>query len=114
MPKKTQTFNDGLVYIYSVGNSAGEGDMPQSTLELKETLRFHRRMVGLTRSTLALQTGVAVDGLIRCHFRPSVSPQDVAVIEGEQYRVSKVQRPDDITPPVMDLELARLEHEYEI
>lgn len=114
MPKRIQSFLDGLVRVYAVGNAAADGDMPRDGLTLKETLRFHRRTVGLTRSTLALQTGAAVDALIRCPFRPTVSPQDVAVVEGVQYRISKVQRPEEIKPAVMDLELSRLERNYEI
>lgn len=114
MKKSIQTFNDGLVFLYSVKNGAGDGDMPQDVLTRKEALRFHRRTVGLTRGNLALQAGVTVDGLLRCPYRATVSPQDVAVVEGVQYRVTKVQCPEDVAPPVMDLELSRLEHDYEI
>lgn len=114
MRKSIQTFNDGLVMVCSVGNTAQDGDMPVEGLTLKEALRFHRRTIGLTRSMLAQQAGVTVDALIRCPFRPTVSTQDVAVIEGTQYRIGKMQRPEDILPPVMDLELTRLEHDYAI
>ena len=35
--KKTQTFNDGIVYIY---------DLTDNTLTLKRSLRYHERTVG--------------------------------------------------------------------
>lgn len=110
---KAQTFNDGVVRIYSVGDIAAPGDMPKQGLTLKDKLRFKRRTVGIKRYYTAMQASQQVDAVIRCPFKGTVSAQDVAVLDGKQYRVDLVQRPDDISPPIMDLTLSRLEQDYE-
>ena len=57
-----------------------------------------------------------LDLLLRCPCRPEVSTQDVAVptLDGRQYRITLVQVPEDIHPPVMDLTLERLERDYDM
>lgn len=111
---RTQTFNDGIVHIYNVSDSAEDGNMPAEKLKPKETLRFNRRTIGLTRYYTALQANQQVDAVIRCPYRRTVSAQDIAQIEKKQYRVTLVQVPEDIVPPVMDLTLERLEQDYEL
>lgn len=109
---KRQTFNGGIVKIYVVDDIAKPGDMPKQGLTIKETLRFHRRTVGIKRYYTAMQASQQVDAVIRCPYRKTVSAQDVAVLGGRQYRVELVQRPEEIVPPVMDLTLSRLEQNY--
>ena len=109
---KAQTFNDGVVKIYAVGDISEPGDMPKQGLTLKETLRFHQRTVGIKRYYTAMQASQQVDAVLRCPLRKTVSAQDVAVWEGKQYRIDLVQRPEEATPPVMDLTLSRLEQDY--
>lgn len=111
---KRQTFNDGVVEICAVGDISEPGDMPKQGLTIKETLRFHRRTVGIKRYYAAMQASQRVDAVLRCPFRETVSAQDVAIWKGEQYRVDLVQRPEGIAPPVMDLTLSRLEQDYEL
>lgn len=108
-----QTFNDGIVKIYRVTDIAQPGGMPKEGLALKETLRFHRRTVGIKRYYTAMQANQQVDAVLRCPYRDTVSAQDVAVWNGRQYRVELVQQPEDSVPPVMDLTLTRLEQDYE-
>lgn len=110
---KRQTFNDGIVEVYVVGDISEPGNMPKQGLTIKETLRFHRRAVGIKRYYAAMQASQKVDAVLRCPFRDTVSAQDVAVMDGKQYRVELVQCPEEITPPVMDLTLSRLEQDYE-
>lgn len=86
--------------------------MPKQGLTRKETLRFHRRTVGIKRYYTAMQAGQQVDAVIRCPYRKTVCAQDVAVLEGRQYRIDLVQRPEEIIPPAMDLTLVRLEQDY--
>lgn len=111
---KGQTFNDGIVEIFAVGNIAAPGDMPKDGLTRKETLRFHRRTIGIVRYYTAMQANQRVDAVLRCPFRAAVSAQDVALFEGQQYKIKLVQRPEDIVPPVMDLTLERLGKAYAI
>ena len=112
---KPQTHNDGIVRIYTVGNIAQPGNKPKEGLVLKHMLRYKERTVGLTRTRLALQTGANIAYVLRCPRLRDVSPQDVAVPnDGHQYRITMVQYPEDTNPPAMDLELERLEHDYEM
>ena len=111
--KNKQTFNDGIKIIYSVKDIAEPGNMPKDGLKLKETLRFHRRTVGIKRYYTALQANQQVDAVLRCPYRDTVSAQDIAVWGGKQYRITLAQQPENITPPVMDLTLARLEQDYD-
>lgn len=109
-------FNDGIVEIYSVQDIAVPGKKPREELALKCRLRYKRRTVGIKRHYAALNAGAKVDLLLRVHYRPEVSAQDAAVLplEGKQYRITFVQIPEDVMPPVMDLTLERLERDYEL
>ena len=109
-------FNDGLVTIYRVENQAPPGNKPVELLVEKATLRYGRRTVGIRRHYAALNAGARVDLLLRTWYRPEVSSQDVAVPtqDGRQYRITLVQVPEDVTLPVMDLTLERLERDYEL
>lgn len=109
-----QTFNDGIVGIYTIADISAPGDMPKDGLKLKETLRFKQRTVGFSRYYTAMQAQQKVDCVIRCPFRNVVSAQDVVILNNVQYRIGLIQRLEDSVPPVMDLTLSRLEQEYEI
>lgn len=111
--KKTQTFNDGTVFIYDVTNAAEPGKKPVKKLKLKEKLRLDNRTVGVTRFYAAMQSKVKVAYLIRCPFRPDVSADDIAVLkDGFQYEIKQLQYPEDAPIPVMDLTLERVKSEY--
>jgi SPP1 family predicted phage head-tail adaptor len=114
MAKKTATpFPDGIVRIYSVGNSAAPGKMPVKLLTQKLELRYYERTVGLTRFYTAMQANVNVKYVLRCPYRPEVSAQDIAVPnDGKQYRIRLVQRIEDSAPLVMDLTLEGLREVY--
>ena len=109
-------FNDGLVTIYQVENRAAPGKTPADALLKKGVLRYQRRTVGIKRHYAALNAGARVDLLLRVPYRPEVSSQDVAVptLDGKQYRITLVQVPEGVTPPVMDLTLERLERNYDL
>lgn len=105
-------FNDGIVKIYRVEDCAAAGDTPLEKLTHKETLRFCRRTVGFRRHYAALQANQRVDAVIRCPFRQGVCTQDVAMLDGRQYRIEQVQRLQNIQPPVMDLTLLCMEADH--
>lgn len=112
---KPQTHNDGSVRVYEVENIAQPGNKPVERLVLKRTLRYKERTVGLTRVRLAQQTGAQVSYVLRVPRLRDISPQDVAIPnDGHQYRITRVQYPEDTNPPAMDLELERLEHDYAV
>lgn len=116
MKQKTQTFNDGIVSIYSVEDIALPGNMPKEGLSLKEgNLRYDERTVGMGRYWTAMQAQARISLLLRVQRLRNVSTQDIAIPnDGEQYRIVQIQYPEDIVPPVMDLSLERIEAKYEI
>jgi len=107
---KPQTFNDGVVNIYTVGNTAAPGSMPQEGLTLKVgPLRYKERTVGLNRFWAALQNQARVDLLLRVPQIREVSTHDIAIPnDGKHYDIVQIQYPEDIEPPVMDLSLERI------
>lgn len=109
-------FNDGMVTIYRVENRAAPGEKPKDALFKRGILRYQRRTVGIQRHYAAMNAGARVDLLLRVPYRRSVSTQDVAVptLDGKQYRITLIQVPEDVTPPVMDLTLERLERDYDL
>ena len=116
MKPKTQTYNDGIVKIYSVGNIAAPGNMPKDGLTLKiSPLRYEERIVGMWSYWTAMQAQAQIDRIIRVPRIESISSQDVAIpIDGKQYQIKQVQYVPDIEPPSMDLSLERLEAAYDI
>lgn len=113
--KQAQTYNDGVVKIYTVTNSAPPGRLPVEVLTPKETLRYKERTVGNQRYNGAMQVGAQVEAVLRCPLRRSVSGQDIAIPnDGKQYQIRRVQYPEDAEPPVMDLELERVTQDYEL
>lgn len=107
---------DGLVSIYREENTAAPGDAPKVKPVKKGVLRYRRRTVGLNRYYTAGQANVRVDLLLRVPWMREVSVQDIAVptLDGKPYRITLIQVPEDIAPPVMDLQLERLAGKYDL
>ena len=115
MLKNTQTFNDGVVKIYEVTNTAPPGGMPVEGITLKQTLRYKERTVGLTRRHFARQDNVVIRYVLRCPLLRDVSAQDIAIPnDGKQYRIWDVQYPEDVDPPAMDITLEEMKAVYDI
>lgn len=112
---KPQSFNDGVVSIYEVGNTALPGDMPKEGLIPKLTLRYKERTVGFNRYYAAIKENVKVAYVIRCPQVRSVKANNIAILIGsDQYRIELVQYPEDLEPPVMDLTLEKVSDFYDI
>lgn len=108
----SQTYNDGLVAVYTVTDAARPGYQPVERLTKKAVLRYEERQLGLQRAYLAKQNQADVERVLRTPRLRGVSTQDVAVTEdGRQYRIDLVQSVADVWPPSMDLTLARLEQD---
>lgn len=112
MLKAKQTFNDGVVNIYSLGNSAEKGDMPKDGLTFKVNLRYRERTVGINRFWTAQQAQAKIDLLLRVQERRDITAKDVAIIGDLQYKIVQVQHIEDL--PVMDLSLERLGEQYDV
>lgn len=112
---KTQSYNDGVLNIYSVENVASPGEMPADKITLKESLRYEERTVGMTRFYAAMQNNVNIKYVLRCPRIRSVSTLDVAIPnDGKQYKIVQIQYPKDVEPPSMDLTLEELTAVYDI
>ena len=112
---KTQSYNDGVVAIYTVSNIASPGDMPVDKITLKETLRYEERTVGLNRFYAAMQNNVNIKYVLRAPRIRAISTLDVAVPnDGKQYKIVQIQYPKDVEPPSMDLTLEDLTAVYDI
>lgn len=115
MKQRTQTYNDGILNIYRVGNIAEKGNIPKEGLVLKTgPIRYSERTVGMSRYWTAKQAQVKIELLIRIPKVTGISTQDVVKIGDDQYSVLQIQNPTEVVPPSMDLSLQRLEAKYDI
>jgi len=111
---KIQTFNDGLIDIYSIGNIAEKGDRPKDgLLEKRKGIRYEERTVGMGRYWTAVQANAKVSQLLRVP-RTSLDTGDVAVPnDGNQYKIVQIQTVKEVRPPIMDISLERIDKPYE-
>lgn len=111
----SQTYNSGILTVFSVRDAAEPGYAPVKKLAQKVELRFEEIQLGLTRYYSALQNNVRVERVLRCPYRPEVSPQDVAItMDGRQYQIELVQKLQDVWPVSMDLTLSRIDQRYDV
>ena len=112
---KFETFNDGIVKIYSVTNISEQGDQPKDGLTLKYVIRFNYKTIGIQRNYEAMQAQIKLSELISVKMQRDISTQDVAVIGADttQYEISQVQHKKDTLPATSLLSLTRLEAKYE-
>lgn len=107
--KVTQSYNDGVVTIYSVTDGAKPGYQPVPTLEEKITLRYAEQRLGIQRYYAALQNQVQVERVIRTARAGDITTQDIAITEdGRKYAVYMVQSVQDVYPPSVDITLSKI------
>ena len=106
----SQRYNDGVVRIYSVEDTAAPGYAPVETPTLKITLRYEERRLGITRYFSGAQNQMQIDRVLRVQRAGKITSQDIAVTEdGQNYRVNLVQSVPDVWPESMDLTLSKIE-----
>ena len=111
----TQSYNDGVVTVYAVTDTARPGYQPKPALTPKVTLRYEEQRLGIQRFYSGKQNQVELERVIRTPRLACVSSQDVAVTEdGRQYRIDMVQSVPDIWPASMDLTLAKVAQNYDV
>lgn len=111
----TQSFNDGIVRIFSVSDGAAPGWQPKPVAELKLTLRYQERALGIQRYYAGMQNQIELRRVIRVPRTGSVSSQDLAVTEDDQqYRVDLVQSVTEVWPACVDLTLAAVKQNYDV
>lgn len=106
----TQRFNDGIVRIYHVEDTAEPGYAPVETPTEKIRLAYEERRLGITRYFAGAQNQLRIDRVLRVQRAGKVSTQDIAVTEdGQNYRVDLVQSVPDVWPESVDLTLSKIE-----
>ena len=105
----TQSFNDGLVTVYSVTDTAAAGYKPLETLTEKIKLPYEERRLGVQRYYAGRQNQIEVERVLRVPVGDErVTSQDIAVTEdGTRYRIDLVQLVTDVFPRCVDLTLVR-------
>lgn len=103
----SQAYNDGLVQIVSITDTAAPGYAPVRTETVKHTLPFAERTVGVRRYYEAQQNQINVSRVIRVPAAPGITTQDVAVIGSDRYRLDLVQTVSGVYPASLDLSLVQ-------
>lgn len=105
----SQSYNDGVVTIYSVTDGAKPGYQPMPMLAEKITLRYAEQRLGIQRYYTALQNQVQVERVIRTARAGDITTQDIAITEdGRKYAVYMVQSVQDVYPPSVDITLSKI------
>lgn len=108
----SQTFNDGIVTIFEVTDTARPGYQPEETPKAKGILRYSEQRLGIQRYYAGKQNQIDIQRVIRVPKATGITNQDIAVTEsGEKYRIDLVQSVQNVWPECMDLTLKRYEQE---
>lgn len=113
----TQTFNDGVLAVYEVGNIAPPGDRPKEGLIQKfdNLLPYEEKTVGVTRFIANKQEQSTIEQLLRIPRVSGIARENIVIpIDGEQYRIKQVQSINDVEPRCLDLSLERVDIAYEL
>ena len=87
---KTQSYNDGVVVVYSVENIAEPGSMPVDKITQKESLRYDDALSGLNRFYAPYKTTSTSS---MCSVSASDPYQRNVAIpnDGKQYKIVQIQ-----------------------
>lgn len=111
----SQTYNDGILTVYSVTDEAEPGEVPRERLSEKIVLHYAEQQLGITRYYQAMQNNVSIERVLRVPRHGVITNQDVAITEdGQQYRIDMVQSVEAVFPPSYDLTLAKVTQNYEV
>lgn len=103
--KISESFNDGVVQLFSARDVSDIGRAPVIELELIHTLHFAEKRVGVTRYYQARQAQVEVDRVIRVQYVPGIHTNIIAKIDDKEYRIDQIQTVEDVYPRCLDLTL---------
>ena len=112
--KITQTYNSGIVTVYSVSDAAEPGYQPVKRLSRRATLRYEERRVGINRFYSGKENQAEIERVLRVPQGVKISSQDVAITEdGHQYSIEQIQTAD-VYPPSLDLTLKHIAQNYDL
>lgn len=110
----SQTYNDGIVKIFTVSDGATPGYQPVIKATMKHSLPFEERALGITRLFMGRQNRVEIEKVVRIP-RLNVSTQDLAQTQdGKWYRIDSVQSVQDVRPASLDLSLVAEDKTVEV
>lgn len=110
----SQTYNDGIVKIYSTSDAAEVGYQPVVTASEKYTVPFEEQVLGINRLFLGRQNHVEIKHVVRIP-RVNVSTQDLArTHDGKWYQINSVQSVDGVKPDSLDISLVAVEQQVEV
>lgn len=116
MTKPIQTFNDGVLFVYSVTDVSDPGEAPEQGLVIKwSAVRYHERTVGERRFWNALSRDTRISLMLRVPENRSIRDGDIVLLgdQPDQYEIRQLQYIEGAAPPVMDLSLERVAKAYE-
>ena len=110
------TFDDGILKIYTVQNTAANGNKPVKGLVLKQKFYFGFDVLGYNRYYTALQAKEQIEFVVNIPGWEELDPLDVVVLEdGKPYRMSLIQpMHDDMGLRITKLSLVRISENYDI
>lgn len=110
----SQTYNDGIVEVFSSDDTAAPGYQPVIKATHKYTVPFSERVLGINRLFLGRQNQVEIKLVLRIP-RIGVSTQDLArTHNGKWYRINAVQSVEGVRPPSLDISLVAVEQKVEV
>ena len=110
------TFDDGILTVYNVNNTAAPGDKPINGLEEKAKYYYGYDSLGVTRYYTALQAKQQIESVVNIPGWNNIKVTDVCILEDkEQYTVRMVQLgTDENGLKIMKLSLERIGQTYEV
>lgn len=110
------TFDDGILTIYDVSNSAAAGKKPEYALKEKARYYYGYERLGITRYYQALQADQKIECVVAIPGWEDVKTTDICALEGGvQYRIAMVQPDhDEDGLRIMKLSLERIGQAYEV
>lgn len=106
----TQSYNDGILTVYAVSDTAAAGRMPKKTLTEKVSLRYAEQRLGISRYYSAKQNQTEAERVVRVPRAETVTNRDIARTEdGTYYGIEMVQSVENVYPPSLDITLSRTE-----
>lgn len=110
------TFDDGILKVCEITNTAPNGNKPVYKLAVKASYYFGFDVVGFNRYYTALSAKVQISHVVNIPGWDQISALSVIVLEdGTQYRLSQVQPMlDDAGLRITKLSLERITENYEL
>lgn len=106
----TQSYNDGILTVYAVSDTAAAGRMPKKTLTEKVSLRYAEQRLGISRYYSAKQNQTEAERVVRVPRAETVTNRDIARTEdGTYYGIEMVQSVENVYPQSLDITLSRTE-----